>query len=217
MSQTTTDAQDSAKALIKAVKRLTAELTSGNSTPADIHYASGQLFELENEMPKAEAAYRAAFAHDPNLLATAARLAVVLMNQAKVQEAIVVASGAVARDPDHVIRSLVRQRPLALCSVLGDAYRLAGDLEAASTMYRRAASVEKGGSYGALQAVLIYAAKGDTRSAADMIGKVSSDDLGRLGAIPRLLAEDKPGLPFVREVSRSVQVAAAEQMMFSPS
>jgi hypothetical protein len=55
---------------------------------ADRLLAAGQLFELENRLPQADAAYRSAWTSDESLLIAAARLAVVLMKQRRDADAI---------------------------------------------------------------------------------------------------------------------------------
>lgn len=164
------------------------------------------MFELENLLPQAEAAYRSALAADEKLLVAAARLAVVLMNQRRDADAIEVASRALVHDPGYVFPSLVRERPLSLWSVLGDAYRLSGNLTAASALYRQAARVEPGGSFGSRHAATAMLGVGDLDGATELEG---SDAKGILGLLRVAQSRDED-LPAVREIAQEQFIAAAE-------
>jgi tetratricopeptide (TPR) repeat protein len=179
-----------------------------------MNLAAGKLYEIANELPSAEIAYRRAVSEDSNLHEAAARLVVVLIKQGQFQEAIEIGNDLFRKAPTAVFKSLVYEGPLSLCTILGDAYRISGNLTVASGFYREAAKLEQGTPYAVSQAVLTMAWSGDAKGIAQLAEEYPRANVSeRIAAIMRLSRETDERLAIVTHVPPLGGVHTVEAML----
>ena len=204
------DARFEAEAIVEAIKRIGSSVDE-KSSGANQNFAAGQLYEIANELPSAEAAYRRALAADPEFYDAIVRLVIVLTKQRRFDEAIEIGNDMFLKEPTGVYKSLVYQGVCSLCTIMGDAYRLAGDFAVAAGFYREAAKLKGGPPYSVSQAVVTMALSGDEKNIPGFAGRYPGANLSeRVSSIVRLSAQTEGHFPIIRQVAARANIAASE-------
>jgi hypothetical protein len=210
------DAREETEATRSAIERINKSVDD-KSPESHQSLAAGKLFEIANELPSAETAYRRALSAEPKLHEAAARLMVVLGNQRRFDEATKIGHELLLAVPDAVFKSLVYEGPLSLCTLLGDLYRLSGRPSIAASMYREGARLEHGTPYAVNQAVITMAQDGRAKEAVQFAAGYSQSWKSEvLQGIIRLGNETNDLLPIIREVALRANVGRMEAMLVNP-
>ena len=206
------DARVEADAVRTAIARIS-DSVDDNSPPALQSYAAGRLFEISNELPAAETAYRRVLAADPEMNDARVRLLIVLGKQGRIEDGIKIGHELLLKMPGAVFKSLVYEGPLSLCTLVGDLYRLAGNYAIATTMYREGAKLEGGAPYAVNQAVMTMVLQGQGAEAVQFVDAHSDTWKSELiSSIVRLAQQSDQHLAIVREVAARANIAGMESM-----
>jgi len=191
--------------IISIVKQLVSQVSKGKDEVEPL-LAAGKIREIEQIFPLAKRDYLAILKAYPTALEAQARLALVSLKMGNLAEGLAIARQLVDENKDFRFKD-ISGRPTSALTVLGDAYRLNGDLHQAKRAYQGAIELQPNDSYSAGKLAQILLNENNVNEASALVDRFLDDtELESFKTTIRLLNKDVNRLPAIKGVieNRSV-------------
>ncbi|GGY26828.1 tetratricopeptide repeat protein [Paludibacterium paludis] len=183
------------KEILQTVESLINE-AQGKSEDAAL-VAAGKIREIAQTYRLAQVCYRDAARKNPGNLEARARLAIAFLKDRNVTKGLTIAMELADRQPDFAFKD-ISGHPVSIMTLLGDAYRAAGDTTQARRAYESALKQQPGDTRAAVFLAQVLAEDGLLDEAADVAANsANGHDAAPFQATLRLLANDPNRMPAI--------------------